>query len=74
MMVPRPRALDRISRAFSTHPIAALLGPRQCGKTTLARLIAEREPSTYFDLKSHRYSPTLCAHDNAGTTHWIGHN
>ena len=51
MMVPRPRALDRISRAFSTHPIAALLGPRQCGKTTLARLIAEREPSTYFDLE-----------------------
>jgi uncharacterized protein len=52
MMVPRPRALDRIRRAFSTHPIAALLGPRQCGKTTLARLIAEREPSTYFDLEN----------------------
>jgi len=52
MMIPRPRALDRIIHAFSTHPIAALLGPRQCGKTTLARLIAEREPCTYFDLEN----------------------
>jgi uncharacterized protein len=43
MIIPRPHALDRIIRAFSIHPIAALLGPRQCGKTTLARLIAERE-------------------------------
>jgi predicted AAA+ superfamily ATPase len=33
-------------------PIVALLGPRQCGKTTLARLIAEREPNTYFDLEN----------------------
>src|SRR5512145_2447376 len=52
MMIPRPRALDRITLAFRTHPIAALLGPRQCGKTTLARLIAGREPSTYFDLEN----------------------
>lgn len=51
-MIPRPRALERITHAFSTHPIAALLGPRQCGKTTLARLIAEREPCTYFDLEN----------------------
>ena len=52
MIVPRPRALDRITHAFSIHPIAALLGPRQCGKTTLARLIGEREPCTYFDLEN----------------------
>lgn len=52
MIVPRPRALDRITNAFRTHPIAALLGPRQCGKTTLARVIAEREPSIYFDLEN----------------------
>jgi predicted AAA+ superfamily ATPase len=32
--------------------VAALLGPRQCGKTTVARLFAEREPSTYFDLEN----------------------
>ncbi|MDZ4185660.1 MAG: ATP-binding protein, partial [Desulfuromonadales bacterium] len=28
-----------------------LLGPRQCGKTTLARLIASQTESTYFDLE-----------------------
>jgi uncharacterized protein len=50
-MLPRPHALDRISNAFRIHPIAALLGPRQCGKTTLARVMAEREPCTYFDLE-----------------------
>ena len=51
-MIPRPHALDRIARVFSIHPIAVLLGPRQCGKTTLARVIAEREPCTYFDLEN----------------------
>ena len=34
------------------NPVAALLGPRQCGKTTLARQIAAREPSEFFDLES----------------------
>jgi uncharacterized protein len=52
MIIPRPQALERIAHAFSVHPIAALLGPRQCGKTTLSRLIAEREPCTYFDLEN----------------------
>lgn len=51
-MIPRPDALRRITSVFKTHPIAALLGPRQCGKTTLARMISEQEPSTYFDLEN----------------------
>jgi predicted AAA+ superfamily ATPase len=51
-MIPRPRALERILKTLSIHPIAALLGPRQCGKTTLARVVAEREPSTYYDLEN----------------------
>jgi predicted AAA+ superfamily ATPase len=51
-MIPRPDALERIARALHLHPIAALLGPRQCGKTTLARVYAERELSTYFDLEN----------------------
>jgi len=50
-MIQRPEALDRITRTFKVHPIAALLGPRQCGKTTLARMLAEHEPCTYFDLE-----------------------
>jgi predicted AAA+ superfamily ATPase len=51
-MIPRPKALKFIERAFRVHSIAALLGPRQCGKTTLARMIAECEPCTYFDLEN----------------------
>jgi len=37
---------------LAVHPVAALLGPRQCGKTTLARLIGAQQPSTYFDLEN----------------------
>jgi uncharacterized protein len=51
-MIPRPNAISQIDRAFSVHPVAALLGPRQCGKTTLARMIAERQPCTIFDLEN----------------------
>jgi predicted AAA+ superfamily ATPase len=51
-MILRPAALERITAAFNVHPIAALLGPRQCGKTTLAKMIAEGEPSSYFDLEN----------------------
>lgn len=52
MIVSRLRALERVDQAFAIHPVAALLGPRQCGKTTLARVVAERESSTYFDLEN----------------------
>ncbi|MCK5404679.1 MAG: ATP-binding protein, partial [Desulfobulbaceae bacterium] len=33
-------------------PVVALLGPRQCGKTTLARHIASQKESDYFDLEN----------------------
>ncbi len=53
MIVQRPVPLQRIGDAFSVHPVAALTGPRQCGKTTLARQIAAGAPgSTYFDLEA----------------------
>ena len=51
-MIPRPEPLRQIEASFQIHPVTALLGPRQCGKTTLARLIAEQEPSTVFDLEN----------------------
>ncbi len=51
-MIPRPQAYENISRTLELFPIAALLGPRQCGKTTLARIIADQNPSTYFDLEN----------------------
>lgn len=51
-MLPRPAFLDRLGKAAGRSPITALLGPRQCGKTTLARQFAEGQPATFFDLES----------------------
>ena len=51
-MLPRPDALARVIGTLQANPVAALLGPRQCGKTTLARQIAAREPTEFFDLES----------------------
>ena len=54
MIIDRPIARARIDEAFSVHPAVALTGPRQCGKTTLARAVAAADPeeSTFFDLES----------------------
>ena len=52
-MIPRPDAVDRVSRALRLHPVAALLGPRQVGKTTLARSLLEQfGPYDFFDLEN----------------------
>lgn len=51
-MIPRLEPIHQIEASFRIHPVTALLGPRQCGKTTLARFIAEKEPSTVFDLEN----------------------
>jgi predicted AAA+ superfamily ATPase len=51
-MIARPAYLEQISRAVKRSPIAALVGPRQCGKTTLARLFGKDRASHYFDLES----------------------
>jgi predicted AAA+ superfamily ATPase len=49
-LVPRPAPLLAIREALDRAPIAALLGPRQCGKTTLAHQIAG-EGAHFFDLE-----------------------
>ena len=52
MIVDRPRPLRWIAQSFRAHPAVALLGPRQCGKSTLARMFASSEPAvTFFDLE-----------------------
>ncbi len=57
-MEKREKFLEEIHKAFEVHPVIALLGPRQCGKTTLAKLYQElfgREMLfTYFDLEDPR--------------------
>ena len=51
-MLDRPAYLEQLSTATQRSPITALLGPRQCGKTTLARAFAQDQPATFFDLES----------------------
>jgi len=51
-MLARPDALKSIRSAFAAHPAVGLAGPRQCGKTTLARTIAAEEKNcTFFDME-----------------------
>ena len=50
-MVDRPEALQRIRRALDRARVVALIGPRQCGKTTLARQLLPARSPNYFDLE-----------------------
>ncbi len=52
--IERSDLLARIEQRFRSNPIVLLLGPRQCGKTTIAKLFAERHGATYFDLEDPR--------------------
>ena len=51
-MIPRIDYSDQIDRALKRSVIVALIGPRQCGKTTLARERMAAESPNYFDLES----------------------
>lgn len=50
-MLKRPQALSQIRRALKRSRSVALIGPRQCGKTTLAREILSPDSLNYFDLE-----------------------
>jgi predicted AAA+ superfamily ATPase len=43
---------DKILNALKSYPVVALLGPRQSGKSTLAKEIIAKRPSVYLDLQS----------------------
>ncbi len=59
-MIPRKNYLHDVLEALEQSPVSVLLGPRQCGKTTLAREIAAgREDSFFFDLESPRDAARL---------------
>jgi hypothetical protein len=51
-MIDRPRLTKSVLTALRRSPVVAILGPRQCGKTTLAKRIArERKTAAFFDLE-----------------------
>ncbi len=50
-MIQRKDALNEIATALDRSRVVALLGPRQCGKTTLARQFVPPDSQAYFDLE-----------------------
>jgi hypothetical protein len=51
MRIDRAELTQRLRRAIKTNPVTALYGPRQCGKTTIARQMAQTGGAGYFDLE-----------------------
>ena len=51
-MILRKKYINEIDAATRRAPVVSLLGPRQCGKTTLAKLFGDKHGATYFDLES----------------------
>ena len=50
-MILRKHYLAQVKKALARSPIVALIGPRQCGKTTLARQVIPARHPHYFDLE-----------------------
>jgi hypothetical protein len=52
MIIPRPQIEGAVRQALARSPAVVLLGPRQIGKTTLAKKIAQGgEGALYLDLE-----------------------
>ena len=51
-MIERPTYLKQLAAAVRRSPVTALMGPRQCGKTTLARMFQQGKNASHFDLES----------------------
>ena len=50
-MIPRPEPLRQVRAALKRSRVIALIGPRQSGKTTLARQLLDADSINYFDLE-----------------------
>ena len=67
MQIIRQSEIGQAKRLLKSNPVVALLGPRQCGKTTLSRQIIQRLKSEahFFDCESpkdiHRLGDPLTA-------------
>ena len=51
MNIPRDHLLATVRAALDRNPVTVLTGPRQSGKTTLARQILSEDSTGYFDLE-----------------------
>lgn len=52
VIIPRAHRIEEVTRRLRARPVVALLGPRQVGKTTLARSVAAgRSGVHWFDLE-----------------------
>lgn len=52
MLIDRPKLVAQVESEFAIHQVCALLGPRQCGKTTLVKSIAKKNNYHYFDCEN----------------------
>ncbi|MFA6434468.1 MAG: ATP-binding protein [Elusimicrobiales bacterium] len=51
MYIKRPGLIRHLKASLKRSRVTALIGPRQCGKTTLARQLANPNSVNYFDLE-----------------------
>ena len=58
-MLRRARHLKELRDALRRSPVVSILGPRQSGKTTLARMFASGRRATFFDLEDPRDASRL---------------
>lgn len=54
MIVSRPDVEHRLRLALGESPVVLLVGPRQVGKSTLARTVIDGPPENFFDLEDPR--------------------
>ena len=64
MIIQRPETIARIKWGLERYPVTAILGPRQCGKTTLARVVCDEMKGLLYDLEDPEHlarlsNPTL---------------
>jgi len=59
-MVKPGELLRRLHLALKRSRVVAFVGPRQCGKTTIARELVDPESPNYFDLED---PPSVVSHE-----------
>ena len=71
-LIDRPLDARKLREAMAHAPVTLLTGPRQAGKSTLARQSIASSPPAFFDLEDHRdlarlAEPTLALRDTGET-------